>query len=490
MIPTLEGSKYTYVVAETPVAGLSGCAPFGPLVISYSADLSCRIEARDGRKLALIGLCVDAHGEIPCEEIPAFLLDRGADIEAIAALSDRLAGRFVVVYADDGGGTYAFTDAAATLHVNYATDGRIALSSCEALLAKLLGLSVSPNRRKLWDGCAPTARMMPNDLTLHEGIRFLLPNHYLVLPDRTVRYFPRGWRFDKLEPKAAAALIAPLMRNCVRGFAAQCELISGLTAGYDSRLVYALLREAVEKPHCYTYINPGFTEKTPDLYIPRQLSEKFGFAYRQIPRETAPDAYRDVLRTLCGDWIIDSQINTAYTYANAGYADKTHIGGALIDQIGRDHVADGRSHRFAGEGFIIAVARNYDREAWVHSRAWCREAGADRGSVSLVDLYALEMRCGRWSTTPPMVHALAGNAYLNIFSCRELLKIMMRVPSRKRYERALQVALYEIIAPELLSIPFNPPRTFKSRMKRTRFYTFLAQRVGFAMKARRYGTGR
>ncbi len=484
MLPTLDQAKFTYMLSGSPLAGLAKTAQFGDRVLSYSADMDCVSAFAQGREVIVLGLCVDARGQLAASDVPDFLLGQSVDFPSLLPLTDRLAGRFVIIYRDMSG-LYAATDAAATLHVNYMEQGPLTLASSEQLLAKKFGLAPAQSAQKIWKGCTPSAKFLPSDMGMCEGIRFLQPNHYLG-PLGAVRFFPKGWNEPDLTPKQAAERIVPLVRNAVKALSARLHLISGLTAGYDSRLVYAFLRESVREPFCYTYINAGFTASTPDLAVSKQLAELFHIRYEQVARERAPADFVQALKALCGSWTPDAQINAAYAFRQAGFGELTYVGGALVDQIGRDHVANGLSHRTKGERFIRSAERNYELLAWDEIHKWCEGASVDPGRASLVDLYAWECLCGRWATNPPLVHAMAGNGYLNIFNCREVLKTMLRVPSRDRFARKLHVEMYKMIAPELLDVPFNPPQTAMGRVKRTRPYAYLANYLGFLVRARRY----
>lgn len=479
-IPSLDEAVYTFILGDAPHPGLTKRYDLWDGVLSLSQSTDYQAAQADERTVAIIGLCVDSHAQWTRDSVAQNLLDNTGSFDELLKVADRLAGRFALLYSE-GAKKYALSDATSMLNIFYAKDC-LCLASAEQLIADVLGLKVSPRSMRIRRASMDPAAAMPNDLTMFgEAMGFLLPNHYLSLPNRAVRYFPNREAIEDISVEDAVNRVAPLLVNIAREYSKYTQLMCALTAGYDSRIVYAYTKEAYPEVPCFTYKR----KEAADYEIPNEIQKARGFEYHQIEEPPVPSEYEQALRERAGQWITAGSIKSAYAF-DARFHGKSHLGGAIIDQIGRTSRGRGLPEFFARPSFFACLLRNFDADARRETIKWAKAARHVAGGFSLFDLFAWESRCGRWATQTGTIHALASVAYLNIFNCREIILAMASVPRKDRVKKRFHEALIKRVDPGLFEFPFNPHSVRESRLKNRGSYFLLAVYGGYIPRWIRY----
>jgi len=131
-----DDAVFTYAVAPRPIERFSQHTPIlnGALTISYTSKTELLTEKKGAKEIAIIGFCVDAHGEVARSDIPAFVLSQEfPDMESAFRFFDRFAGKYVVLF-QDGENRSMWGDATNSLQINY---GRLGSGFCAAATDKL-----------------------------------------------------------------------------------------------------------------------------------------------------------------------------------------------------------------------------------------------------------------------------------------------------------------------------------------------------------------
>ncbi len=464
----------TFVFGGAPQ--LSRQVKVGPHTLSLTSATRLLLAQTDDRAVAVLGVCVDAHGEIEESNIAEHLLSRFNGITALVSESNRLAGKFVVI-GWDGVHVYALTDAISAFSVYYYTGDAVLFSSLELPIARRFDLSESETAKDIARRCERNMPM-PGDATRYDQIKYLLPNHYLDASARkAVRFYPDGGDFASLSAQEAAEKTLSLSRNIVKGYRAHGDFLCPLTGGWDSRLMLALLLDGCVDVRCYTTRHSEFTDLSDDVRIPRELAALLGFPYQIIDDVAASDELTSQLRQVFGH---AAGANTIATH-NALFQPRIRVGGDIIDQLGKSALGGTLPDFLGTKGYFQCKLHNYSQYTGPELARWLEDAKQRPGGLSIFDLFAWESRCGRWATRVQNVYALMGLPELNLFNCREILLMWVRVPRRERTHKKLHEHLFQALDPRMLEIPFNPSSK-ASFVKRHPVLLYFATYVKHAIK--------
>ena len=187
---SLDNAVFTYVLHTEKHKNLSQyiyIEKYG-LYLSYSKKTEVLAFQNTDGFIYVVGLCVDSYGEIERYKVPEFLLQSSIDINDVVKAAARLAGNYVV-FISLNNNFYAFSDATACMQISYALD-EICLSSFDHVVATTLALPVD-NRALRIRMSSDFVAAMPNDITIYQGVKTLLADHYINIRSRTtMRYYP------------------------------------------------------------------------------------------------------------------------------------------------------------------------------------------------------------------------------------------------------------------------------------------------------------
>lgn len=213
----------------------------------------------------LIGHAFAIGNNRSAQEIIATAIADDSELALHEALDD-LSGRFVLITSYGGGRVYH--DAVGSRSVFYHLNQPLCIASHDELIAELVDATVDPLAQALRDEPEHHHRgvvYLPGDLSMHGGIRALLPNHfYDISTGETVRYWPRSPREQTTLDQfysAADAYFDGFASHLANGFTP----ILSLTGGVDSRLLVAALKKRSLQVKYVTWADQG----VPDHELPR-----------------------------------------------------------------------------------------------------------------------------------------------------------------------------------------------------------------------------
>jgi len=463
----ISSSRFAYSLTDMPDGRFANHLTVGARCLNYGADVACQSMTCEHRAVHVVGLCVDGRGEIRREELARHLAATSRTLQDLLDQADRLAGMFVILFAlaDE---VYILTDATASLQVNYWTgDERTCVAWNDRLVADWLGLVQSERARQVRASAYAPIAPLPNDMTDFDGVRVLLPNHYLCVGTKSsVRYFP--CRRHSIATQGMASVgdrTIDICRHIIGQYAADVKLLCALTSGWDSRLVLALLLQVPQAKanlKCYTSVKASFTAETADVRIPRLIADQMRLDYTAIRHVQAPDAYKVALQRLIGD-VRANPADFAYTCQSA-FPRRGIVNGHLVGNIGKSCIGNALPEALATASFFMTRLHCHAEAARTEVHAWMDGAAAAGSGISLYDLFEWESICGRWISDLYLAQTSAGLLPLNIFNCRELLLLWLRVPRQDRARSWIHRRVFEVIAPDLLAIPFNPDEGLVRRL--------------------------
>lgn len=449
---------FTYAISKGDEPLFSRHVPLfgGSLWLHHTAATEVRMACCSVGEVAVVGFCVDSHGELTREEIPGWLANLAVEgIDVLYRASARLAGKYVLCCRSKDG-DYLVGDATASIPIHYSfSSGHLTAASTDQLTARIDSLELSAEAVEL-RAYSDWMQGLPDDMTMFEHVRALLPNHWLDLnAQKAVRIpleiLPAGGGTERKEIISRSAF---LIRNITREILLAYDVMCPLTAGYDSRVSLAFLRKERADQPCYTFRHEGFTDETEDLKIATQICAQLGLSHAELPDVPMPKAMAEHIFYYAGKYNSERTLSHVYTYGSA-FRGKALVNGDIIGQVGKSSISNAVPNRFATAGFFQCKMHNTAPQMRANLQHWMDGVKAAGDGRWMCDLFAVENRCGRWAPQSGTLYGLAGITVLNQFNCAELIRLWMSVDRRLRVEQYLHRQLLEQESPELLKFPFN-----------------------------------
>lgn len=441
------------------------------MYLSYTSGTDVFQHKTEKQEIYIVGLCVDTYGEIERENICEQLLQGAPNIDELFIRTNRLAGKYVVIFFDRND-CYLFGDATGSIQINYCyDDNMLYVASTDQVVALICNKVVSERAKKVRNGSA-LSQGMPGDMTMFDEVRVLLPNHYLDVSAKSAVRVPMKLPkvnnlvdYDYLIRKSIF-----FVENTVKEYKKRYELICPLTSGYDSRVVFSFLKEAILNLECYTFWHPSFTEKTDDLYIADQICKKYNVRYTQVHDLKATEGFCNEIKKYYGKFVENTTIDLAYTLRKT-FEQKAIINGDIIDQVGKSLLGNSLPYYFATPRFFQCKIHNTEKFARDELSVYLKEIEKEQNPEQIFDLFAIENRCGRWAVQSGTIYSLAGVPSLNIFNSREILLLWMAIPRKLRVKKYIHNKVLKEKDSKLLEIPFNP--SSKTDIMKKNPYVFL-----------------
>lgn len=420
------------------------------------------------RAICIIGLCVDSLGGSVPEIIKDFV-EKYHSFYDFLNLESRLAGKYAAVFFADKNDFIITGDATCSLQVNYLTDAGTAISSSANLIAQYYKLGY-------WDTAlairakSDISQAMPNDITLYKNIKQLLPNHCFSVSERTAA------RFEYIADRSplgiedcAAATVGPVI-NIIKSYMHKYDIVCPLTGGYDSRVVLAFLMTQLPHIPCYT-LKHKHKADDPELSIPKDLTAMLSLPYLQYDDITAPDTLINTFDLCLGRNMYSIEtLSIAYTILT-NLRGKAIINGDIIGQIGKSSLHRNLPLSWATTSYFMCKLHNYSRYAGNELKKWIYSARHSK-TMSIYDLFSLEIRQGRWAAQENIIYNIIGVPYLNIFNCRDIISLWTRTARKERQKALLHKEILRRLNGQMLSVPFGADNNILFRIARSNALLF------------------
>lgn len=422
------------------------------LFLSCSPGLSVSILHRAHRDQAVLGFIYDPHDPNQSIAQIAEQLFEAKDSKELSTLLKAKAGCYVVIAFWQEKGV-AFTDAASLrkiYYMEYLQAENYALSSSADLLAKI------NNSRVIERLCIkenPVARIggggyLPGSLTQYNGIKHLIPHHYLSLPgNHAIRYYPDKTRRE-LGYSEAINAAADIVSGSAKSLLIRYPKIAiAMTAGYDSRTSLAACAGSTnDKSHikAFTFKYPYLAADHPDIKIAQEVCEYANIAHQTIHVDIPGQAEQQFASVFGPERpLVVSTIADIYRifYRLPTIALKPWF------MLKKECIPKTNDTYNAIEEWFSFF---HERDKYL--------------GYSLFDLFYWENRIARWGTA-----GFSGSdlhiVKLNLFNSLELLDIVLSINPAKRRSGEFSTTLVELLYPGLTDIPFNPSRNIRDKVK-------------------------
>lgn len=459
------------------------------LRITAHPELSVCHRSDGRRSLTLIGYLLDPERPHATDSnILDELLRNYSSIQALVDATFRLGGRWLLI-AQQGNDSFLFNDPMGLRQVFYTdkecTEGNLWVMSQAGLVAERLGLTMDPLAREYVNrrlSKGHTEYMWPGSSSPFREIRHLLPNHYLDLGSGRCQRF---WPNEPLVPIAfneALERLSKRLPQLIEAAEDRFDLVLGMTAGIDSRLVLAASKSIHQQLSFVSVRQIRMQADHADLMIPMKLLRRLELPHEVIHvQPEMSDAFREVY---------DKSVFLAHAhYGSDAEAILEHFGRAKVAvtgsgseicradmRLGLPFLEDNPSPEFLAMldigGLHPFTIQNV--QAW--------SAAAPHGcGIELLDLFEWEQGSGNWLAMTQLEFNIAWRDIFTPFNCRDVLTTLLAVPEpyRASPDCLIYHALIARLWPEVMNEPVNPHKEQAQENSHFQSIKFLA-RYGLA----------
>lgn len=401
-----------------------------------------------GHAINETGELIDGNVTVP-QDVSA-----GTSWAALERWLYRFGGRFIAVICGTGVGR-VYLDPAGTLAAVYSTRERM-IASTPALLDRFAE-QAHPRDEALTQTLGRN-RFFPAGLTPYEGVRRLLPNHYLDLDRWTA---VRHWlhrspeRMPDEQINQAVNVVGNGIRRSLQAVTQHHVAYVGLTAGKDSRMILASGRDFRERLRCFTF-DYGKEPRDFDVTMSRHIADRLGLEHAVLPvGKVSADVWQAYLERVGyagGGGKARDFYQTCRRDLQSENAFLTGFTGEVGRQFYRFAEADGDRPPSAEEvlqtlglptsaPFVEAVS------IWLEGIEY-----TDRRALT-AQMY-LELRVGCWAS-PHMYGAAPFALNLTPLCHRDVYEAMLRLPLWYWREHRLPADVVRSQWPELGRVPYR-----------------------------------
>ncbi|WP_251952463.1 asparagine synthase-related protein [Salinibacter ruber] len=377
---------------------------------------------------------------------------------------DTLSGRFVL-FVDGANEAIAVQDACGMRTCFYYTGEETFLSSHSELIADVLNLNVSEEARRFMETewfQNNRDRYLPGLMTPYSAVKRLTPNTYLDVEKRKItRFYPReDIPRHTLEDEGVIRNLADVLVRQSKMLSSQRKICLPVTAGIDSRLSLATLREVKDEIEPFTFIYDESSQE--EVPVAKELCEMLGFDHRIIKCEKEPS------QQFLDDFLKNtSQVSTVFRARFAVSISENFKSSYIhlksnISEVGRAYYHEPflSSPSFI-DGVLGSQLYGYEHPFTVNAFIeFINETNFNIrvGGMESYDQYYWEARMGNWVALSCLEWDV-GPEMIMPYNNRWVLERMLGFPLRIRRRSLVHERLIDYLWPDAMKIPVNPHKS-------------------------------
>lgn len=437
------------------------------LKLTLHQEVTVEQKSDGNRSITLIGFILDPQNpDLSDADIVLELLNNFSNIKELPGQTAKYGGRWIIIAQKDGQSSL-FNDALGLRQICYTTpvftDGLWAMSQ-PGLLAWLYDLKPDAEAERFVDSYQFRSNLeyrWPGIATAFREINHLLPNHYL---DLSTGINHRFWPYEQLQRVSFAEGInraSDTLRGLMQAAHRRFELVIGITAGVDSRIVLAASK-GIRKSIAGVTVRQGkMRDDHQDLTVPSRLLGNLAMPHQII--KALPYMSGEFSQTFKQNVFLAHDHYGPDVEAILGHYSRhkvvaTGSGSEVAKVPFREYFDSGKSEFTANDlAGLQRMEGNKFAEKYFHY--WLEDIGNLYG-VELLDLFCWEQSHGNWLAGTQMEFDLAWQDIFTPFNCRELLACLLSIDTCHRVspDYSVHSALIENMWPELLQEPVNPDK--------------------------------
>lgn len=443
-----------------------------PYKLYVHPDVQVTEVSDDTKTLILIGYLFDPqHYQSSNYDIMQKVLAGTMNFHSLTLAIKYYTGRYVVIYKD----TKCFNilqDALALREVYYCDhENTVVCGSQPNLLAHFsqpgILKSADPELLDFVHNYLPSVRngrLWPGDGTAYNGVKHLLPNHYLNIHElRSYRYWPNT-TIERLELNEAVEKCASYLQGALKAAAHRHELMMAVTAGFDSRGLLAASKEIYKSIYYFINKHDKMDSNSNDIKIPQELFRQIGqpFHIHTYQREVPAD-YKNIFFTNTF-YAHERLLPVIYNVYHKQHGEKLNILG--VGEVGRTKFFDPPNDL---DAYYLAYMLKYRKSAYAvkECAAWYTEAQpvASHYKLNVMTLFWWEVLIGNWGAVGNSESDIAIEEF-DPYNSHYLYEIFLSVDPQYRTfnDNILFKELIHFMWPQLLNVPVNPNENYKDRL--------------------------
>lgn len=442
---------------------------FGRYCLSYSTKTNISQAIEEEAELVILGDAVNLQtGE--SVSLASSLLGNVSDIHSLIKNEYYIGGKYVIFYRRNNE-YFVMGDATCSVPINYTCSQGSGFICASNLWDIATRSSYEKDEYMLRiRNSSDVSQAMPYDYTVYKEIKQLLPNHYLEATMETTsahRFVIQCEPQSNLSPKEAAKKTAPWITKLAEFYLRKYDVCCPITAGRDSRVVLAFLRNQNKSVPCYTMKHKSHLGDEQDLTVPVELCKKAGLPHTQIEDVNPSEEMIKEADSILGTGMYAQQTlkiaNTVQDFCQG----RAIINGDIIGQVGKCSLHRDIPQVFASPSYFMCKLHNYSKGAKTALKEWLKKIKQSEEFVSSFDLFSIENRMGRWAAQESLIYNTIGQCYLNIFNSRCIIYAWTRVPRKDRKTSKIHIELIKLIDESLLDVAFEFDKSIAVRISKS-----------------------
>jgi len=445
------------------------CFDLGDVYLYSHPDLEVTIKRTPAELIVLLGYIFNPF--YPSQSNENILADLSTKTKSFDEISNALkwyVGRYVLIYKNKNN-FYILNDPLSLREIYYyAKPNKILCGSQPNLLSKFsdpkLGITCNEEILRFYKYDIKQVRfgrLWVGEDSYYEGVKHLLPNHYLDLNRLTVqRYWPKG-DLPKIDPSAALENSCKYLKGVMEAVITRYDVMMAVTSGIDSRSLLAASKDFSDRIYYFINKEPPLNDEHPDIRVPREMFRYIGipFHIHEIPTEV-PEEFREIFLNNVF-MATDRILPTIYNIYFQKLSNRVNLLG--VGEIGRDYYGKAPKNL---DGYYLARCLKYKSSKYVTKKCeeWLEETYpvAKRYNIDIMRLFLWEILLGNWGVVGNSESDIAIEEF-DPYDSHYIYEIMLSLDPAK-YN--LQLEMIKAMWPELLEFPFNPSKNMKDRVKK------------------------
>lgn len=424
--------------------------------IYHHKDLNFIRLDRSGRSLILLGFLIDPYDyKVSDEEILENIIDNICDFKSLCKKTLSLGGRWVLIYKDQDVFNI-LTDPSGLRQACYNPEDNI-VGSNPAIINYIQNQKMRDDKDFLTYINSKFYRINEmewyGEKTHFKNIRKLPPNSYLDLKSFTTSHF---WvDIDEKSYEENIKIVSNLLVNELKTIDKREGVkIQSLTAGYDSRVIFAASLEANCDFDFFLSTMNIIDEDHADIKIAKEILADYGKSFTLIDNlEPLDEDFIKLLqKSLAGTQILPKTLTIQHFYKKD--EDFIHVSGNN-SAVCKAYYKNSPLENGKDVAKVVGIPKNLtifndEFDKWVKER----KDFAKVKDIDLMKLFYWEMRMPNWGVQYQQEADIAMEEFAP-FNNREIILRLLEMTKVKPYTEVFD----DIIAyldPKLLSYPINP----------------------------------
>lgn len=304
-------------------------------------------------------------------------------------------------------------------------------------------------------------RLWVGDGTPYEGVKHLLPNHYVDLTRLESRRYWPNTLLSRIELDEAVCKCAAFLQGAMKAAAHRHHLMLAVTAGEDSRAILAASKEISSSIYFFINKHDTLSDQSGDIRIPQEIFRRIGvpFNVHQYPKDVPEEFKRIFLENTL--YARDILLPAIYNVYHKQHSNKVNILG--VGEVGRTKFYDEPKKL---NPYYLAYMLRYRRSSYAvrECESWLAGAKslARQYGLNIMTLFWWEVLIGNWGSVGNSESDIAIEEF-DPYASHLLYETFLSVDAKFRTfkDNILFEELVRFMWPELLGVPYNPPDTIK-----------------------------